>query len=148
MAEVPVRRTPAVAAPVWEPWSEMQRLAREMSSLVQGWDGTVWRDGLSAADLEETDDAYLLEVELPGVKKGDVAVELTGRRLRVRAERQERERTGVVHRRAAAYGRFEYEILLPGEADAERAQANLEDGVLRLRLPKVGAERSRRIAVT
>ncbi len=48
------------------------------------------------ADLEETDDAFLVEIELPGVKQNDMCIELEGRRLIVHAEGKERERTGIL----------------------------------------------------
>lgn len=99
------------------------------------------------ADLEETDDAYLVEVELPGVKKHDVAVEISGRRVIVDGERKELERAGVLRRRTRAVGRFHHEVVLPGDVDAEAVSASLEEGVLTVRLPKPSGERPKRIEV-
>jgi HSP20 family protein len=99
------------------------------------------------ADLEETDDAYVIEVEVPGVKREDVSVELSGRRLVVTGERKDRERSGVLRRRTRSVGRFHHEVVLPGDVDGEGVSASLEEGVLTVRVPKVAAERPRRIEV-
>jgi HSP20 family protein len=93
-------------------------------------------------DLEETDDAYLLEAELPGVEPDDVDVELGGSELTISGELKEKERTGVVRRRARRTGRFDYWITLPDQVDADKVEASLVGGVLKVRVPK--SERARR----
>ena len=100
-------------------------------------------------DLEELDDAWLLQVELPGVKKGDVDIQLTGRRLVIRAERKQTERKGLLRRSTRTTGRYVPEIGLPGKVDPEGVEASLDDGVLTVRMPKPGADEggTRRIAV-
>ena len=55
------------------------------------------------ADVEETDEAYLVEVELAGVKGDDIQVEVAGRRLSVSGERKERERVGILRPRPARW---------------------------------------------
>jgi HSP20 family protein len=149
MARLPVRRVSTDIVPTWDPMTEMSRLANEMMSILQGVPGFAASTlGLTpAADVEETNDAYLVEVELPGVSKGDVSIEVAGRRLSVRAERKERERVGMLRRRTRLTGQLQFEILLPGEVDTDNAEATLSDGVLQLRLPKPSAERPRRISV-
>jgi len=101
----------------------------QLDQLLEGWPGSGryrWSDGFSPlADLEETDDAYLVEVELPGVKKHDVAVEISGRRVIVDGGRKELERAGVLRRRTRAVGRFHHEVVLPGDVDAEAVSASL-----------------------
>src|SRR5690606_26044133 len=99
------------------------------------------------ADVEETDDAYVVELDLPGVKRGDVDVEVDGRRLSVRGERKERERAGILRRRERTVGRFAYEVTLPGDVDADGVEARLDDGVLSVRLPKPEHDRRRRIPI-
>lgn len=61
------------------------------------------------ADVEETDDACVVEIDLPGVKRDHVAIEVAGRRLTVSGERKERERVGILRRRTRTVGRFQYE---------------------------------------
>jgi HSP20 family protein len=101
-------------------------------------------------DLEEFDDAWLLQMELPGVKKDDVDIQLTGRRLVVRAERKQTERKGLLRRSTRTAGRYFLEVVLPSEVDPEGVEATLDEGVLTVRVPKPGANQggTRRIAVS
>ena len=97
--------------------------------------------------MEETPDAYVVEIELPGVKKDDVDIEIAGRRLAVRGERKEKERAGILRRRERVVGRFSYEVTLPGDVQDDGVEAHLNEGVLTLRVPKPDRERPRRIEV-
>ena len=99
-------------------------------------------------DVEERDDAYVVELELPGVREGDVEVSLAGRRLTVSGERKEKERVGLLRRRTRNVGRFHYEVELPGAVDEDGVTASLDDGVFTVTLPKAERERAHRIKVT
>jgi HSP20 family protein len=136
-----------------DPMADVQNLASQLGQLFEGWDdlpSLLGGDGafLPQADVTETDDAYVVEIELPGVKKKDIDISLSGRRLLVTGERKEEERTGILRRRTRRVGRFRYEVLLPGAVDEDGVQASLEDGVLTLRVPKASTERPRRIEVS
>lgn len=99
------------------------------------------------ADVEETDDAYVVDVELPGVDKKDITVEANGRRLTVSGERKERERTGILRRRTRTVGQFFYEVVLPNEIADEAIDARLAEGVLTVTVPKSGRDQRRRIRI-
>ncbi len=128
----------------------LAQLRGQLDALLSGWDELLSRSGAFTplADLEETDEAYLAEIELPGVKLEDLSVEVAGRRLTVTGERKERERVGILRRRTRTVGRFHYEVLLPGEVDEEGVTASLHGGVLTVVVPKPASERPRRIPVT
>ncbi|MER5796251.1 DUF5133 domain-containing protein [Streptomyces sp. NPDC001980] len=64
-----------------------------------------------AADMPEIDDAYVLEAELPGIRRDDI--EMSERELRISAEYKEREREGVLRRTTRRAGRFEYRPCCP-----------------------------------
>ena len=98
-------------------------------------------------DVTEADNAYVVELELPGVKRDQINVELSDRQLVVSGEVREEEKEGVRRRRTRRYGRFEYRTMLPGEADAGRVSASLSDGVLTVMVPKAVDSRSRRIEI-
>jgi HSP20 family protein len=100
-----------------------------------------------AADLEETDDAYVLELDLPGVDKKDVNIELRDNEVRITGEVKEKERTGLLRRKARTVGRFRYEVALPDQVSADGIDASLSDGVLQVRVPKAQNEQRRRIDV-
>jgi HSP20 family protein len=98
-------------------------------------------------DIEEEDDAYIVEAEVPGVKRQDVNIDLVGRELTISGEIKERERKGVVRRKTRRVGRFEYRVILPDEVDSEKVEAKLDDGVLRVKIPKAERAQRRRIEV-
>ena len=99
------------------------------------------------ADLEETDDHYLLEVELPGISRRDVDLQLDDSRLVVTAQRVERERVGLLRHRTRATRRFALALTLPADVDGEAVTADLRHGVLSVLLPKTPHARRRRIRV-
>ena len=99
-------------------------------------------------DIEETDDAYLLEAELPGVEPSDVDVELVGNELTITGEVKAKERNGVVRRSTRRTGRFDYRIALPGPLNADEVEASLTNGVLKVRVPKTAAAQRRKIELT
>jgi HSP20 family protein len=138
--------------PTDELWDDLYRLRDSLRQLLGGlgWPDSVRlaADGMvPLADVEETDEAYVVEVELPGVRRGDVTVSVEGRRLSVDAERRERQRSGVLRRRARTVGHLHYEVVVPGDVDADETTASLNDGVLTVRLHKSMAQRARRIPV-
>src|ERR1700760_1596802 len=127
-----VRRT-APPRPVqrWDPFREFEQLQEEMGRLMQSvWspagsgDGGAW---IPFADIEETEDAWVIEAELPGVRKDDVNIETSNSELVISGDITERERKGVLRRRARRTGRFEYRVVLPGDVDEEHIEASLHD---------------------
>lgn len=136
----------------WNPFEEFDRLHRQLLSWLDTWSPLSWPDVTTTAftpvaDVEETDDAYLVELEVPGIKRDDLDIEVSGRRLSVRGERKEKERVGVLRRRERAVGRFSYELTLPSGIEEDEVEARLDDGVLTIRLPKPERERPRRIEI-
>ena len=104
----------------------------------------LWSDAFTPlADIEETDDAFVLEVELPGIDRKDVSVEVRGRWVTISGERTERERKGIFRTKTRVTGRFHYEAVLPEDIDVDRVTATYEDGVLTLHAPKAEPARSK-----
>jgi HSP20 family protein len=99
-------------------------------------------------DIEETDASFIVEAELPGVNGDDIDVELDGNELTIHGEVKERERTGVLRRSTRRTGEFDYRVVLPSDVDSEQVEAWLEDGVLRLEIPKSQAAKPRKIEIT
>jgi HSP20 family protein len=94
-------------------------------------------DGWSPpVDIEERDDAYILEADLPGVKREDVTVEQIGNELSISGEHKETKHTGVLRKATRRTGTFRYRVALPEQIDAAKIDAKLSDGVLTIRLPK------------
>lgn len=95
-----------------------------------------------AADLFEDEDAYHLRVELPGVKKDELRVELENAVLTVTCERRREGREG-----AEESERFARSVSLPDGVAADKLNARLEDGVLTVTMPKAEASKPRAIRI-
>ena len=90
-------------------------------------------------DVKETNDAYTVHAELPGVKKEDIAIEIDGDTVTIAAEvkREAETKDGEkLLRSERFYGKTERRFALPAEVDEARAEAKFTDGVLELVLPK------------
>src|ERR1700751_5328590 len=156
MALLPARRGDSVAQPGsqaagwWDPVGEFEDLYQRMGQLMdRAFDGLWHSSGqawVPAADLTETGDAYVAEVELPGVRKDDIRVELAGRDLRVVGDYSREAADGRGRRRGS--GPCEYQVTLPGQADADKITASLADGVLTVTVPKTETEKPRQIQIT
>lgn len=101
------------------------------------------------ADIVETPDAYLIDVDLPGVKRDDVDIEIDGNQLIITGELKAKEREGLFRRRTRRVGRFEYRTTLPRDAslDEKTIEAKLVEGVLTVKIPKSESAKPRRIAI-
>jgi HSP20 family protein len=100
------------------------------------------------ADLSETDDSYVVRVELPGVSRDQINVELQDRELVISGEIQEPEDDDSRRRSSSRRtGRFEYRAMLPGDVNPEGVTARLADGILTVTVPKSEAAKPRRIEI-
>jgi HSP20 family protein len=132
----------------WEPFSELEQVSERMRRMLdQTFAGLGWSPGQAGVwsplvDIEEADDSYVVEAELPGVKREEVNIELFGNELAITGELEDRERKGALRKQTRRTGRFEYRVHLPDQVDAEKIEAKLADGVLTVRVPK--SERAQR----
>ncbi|MEU5027507.1 Hsp20/alpha crystallin family protein [Streptomyces milbemycinicus] len=101
-----------------------------------------------SADVSETDESYHVQIELPGVSRQDVDVEVSGPELAVSGEIEERESKGVLRRTTRRTGRFEYRMRLPSEVNTEGVKASMSDGVLSIDVPKAETTKLRHIEIT
>ncbi len=144
----------------------LSRLSRDRSHLVRSFDRLfddsferIVANGAAAEsdtprspalDVAESDLAYTVRLDMPGVAKEDVKVSVEGRQVTVQAhvqrseEQKEGERVVYRERAASSYART---LSLPMEVDQAEAQAKLEHGVLVLTLPKRGARSAAQISV-
>ena len=138
----------------WDPFQEIENTWSRMGSLLSevmgGFEGPptpFFTEMMLPVDIEETDDAFVVEIDLPGVRRDDISVDLSDGELCVSGEYKERERKGVLRRRTRAVGRFEHRITLPGEVDPNSVSASLSDGVLTVRLAKTERSQIKHIEV-
>jgi HSP20 family protein len=128
------------------PFEPMITMCDEMHRRFHETAGQVRDNGAAAVagtweppvDVYETDDAIVLQVELPGVSKDAVNVELHEHTLRLSGQRtRESAGTGGQYRREEGrYGAFQRAFRMPTIVDEAKIQATYTDGVLALRLPK------------
>jgi HSP20 family protein len=101
-------------------------------------------------DVRETDDAYIIEVELPGVDAQETEVTIEGRTVTIRgqfAEEEEREEGNFLLRERRR-GQFMRAVALPGMVDVDNATSRYENGELTITLPKATQNRARRVEIT
>jgi len=89
-------------------------------------------------DLEDTEGHYLFALDLPGINKDDIQIDISGNQLTISGERQEEKRQDKDSQRYVErrYGSFTRSFTLPSEVDADKVEANYDNGVLRIAVPK------------
>jgi HSP20 family protein len=107
------------------------------------------RGFVPAVELSENDTRYTITVEIPGVRKEDVHVDLREGMLVIHGEKksereEKKERSRYVER---SYGSFTRSFTLPPDADADRLDANFKDGVLTINIPRTEESKPRQIAI-
>ncbi len=102
-----------------------------------------------AVDIYETDDAVVVNAELPGLEKNQVSVEVRDGVLTLRGERKAETKVKgeYIHRIERSYGSFARSFELPRNVDPEKIKASLKDGILEIRIPKTEEAKPRRIEV-
>ena len=98
-------------------------------------------------DAYESGNVIELTAEVPGARDQDVAIDLAGNVLTISVDRRAPDEGKRKHFSERSYGRLERSIQLPFAPDGKSVTADLENGVLTIRLPRVDAERTQRIAV-
>ena len=121
---------PSLRSEVESLFSDVLGLRRTASAASSRW--------LPSLDLLEEPDAYVVELDMPGVSLKDLSISVAGRRLTLSGRRE------IVRNIAAARirvrerwsGAFSRSIELPGPVDAERLTVTLHEGILRIVLPR------------
>jgi len=114
------------------------------------WQATMPDLGFSPAmDVEDRDDHFLLSMDLPGVKKEDVRIELNDRVLTISGEKkgehvEDKKNRHVVER---SYGRFERSLTLPSNVRSDDVEADFQNGVLKVAIPKAQASTGRTVEI-
>ena len=143
---VPVKRNNTLT------WPGFSDLERQLDRIFNHGDDVSSRatcDWVPAVDIHETDDAYILEADLPGITRKDIEVKVIEDRVSIRGTRKyasNKEDRGY-WRRERAEGTFERSFRLQGGIDGSKVDAHFENGVLTVKLPKPEAIRPKQIEV-
>ncbi len=104
---------------------------------------------LPAVDVFEEGDAVVVKIELPGLKRDEIEVEVAGDYVMISGNREKEE--GIAekdyYRCERAAGAFRSSVALPFEVEPGKATAQLEDGVLEVRAPRKGGAQRAKIAI-
>lgn len=140
----------------FDPFSDLLTLRDSMDRMFDErflrpltWRGVDGESISPAIDVHQDADWIVVEAALPGVKPEDVDISITGQTLTIRGEAKADERIECDQYlyRERRYGAFHRQLQLPVRVEGERAEADFEDGVLNLRIPKADEVKPRRIEV-
>jgi HSP20 family protein len=145
----------------WDPFRDLLTIQDEMNQLFgrafgerqgQGQgegQGPALRAWAPALDISEQKDAYVVSVELPGVSPEDLDITLEDGLLTLQGERRFEQESSdrQWHRIERRYGSFRRAITLPSQVQADSIEANFDNGVLTVRVPKAEEAKPKRIEV-
>jgi len=130
----------------WEPGREMMTLREAMDRLFD--DAftrpfSLTREGGSnwsslAIDMYQTDNDVVVKAAMPGIKADEVQINITGDILTIKGEtkHEEEKKEKAWHMREHRWGAFERSVMLPTTVNADKANADFENGILTITLPK------------
>ena len=139
----------------WEPYREAVSLRDAMNSLLQDSFvrplSTLTESDVAMLplDIAETEDEFVVKASMPGVRPEDVQITAIGDTLTLRGElkTEEEKKDEHYHLRERRFGQFQRTVSLSTPISADKAQAQFENGVLTLRLPKAEEAKPKQIKV-
>jgi HSP20 family protein len=141
----------------WDPFRDVPSLRKAMNRLFEesfvpssgAWRWPTEGDLPVLADMVESDDSIVISADLPGLKPEDVDISITDSTLTIKGEykTEEEGERGDVHFRERRYGKFRRSFALPAGVDVDATEAEFEDGVLKVRLPKTEETKPKQIEV-
>jgi len=125
----------------YSPWQELENMNRQLGRLLDDGQGSALTEAgqwAPVVDIRETGDALLVQVELPGIDRKDVHLEVKDGVLTLSGERRYEKdvKEENVHRVERVYGKFSRSFSLPSNVDTGKVDATMKDGMLEVRLPK------------
>jgi HSP20 family protein len=132
----------------WTPFTELDSMERRMRRVFEE---IGFAPGLApAADAYETDEEFVVELEVPGYEEKELSIEVSDHTLAVRGSREktreEKAKEYTLHERLER--EFERRFVLPREADTEHVKAVFSKGVLEVHTQKVPTAKAKQVAIT
>jgi HSP20 family protein len=132
----------------WTPFTELDSMERRMRRIFEE---IGFAPGLApAADVYETDDEFVVELEVPGYEEKELSIEVSDHTLAVKGSRgkirEEKTKEFTLHERLER--EFERRFVLPREADTEHVKAVFSKGVLEVHAQKVPTAKAKHVAIT
>jgi HSP20 family protein len=140
---------------MWDPVGELDRIRREIDEMFDPasrrffTSGLFDRDFSPALDVVENNDGFLVSVDLPGVDRKNLEISVADNVLTVKGEKKDthEKSNGKYFRKESWEGSFQRTLSLPHGVDADKIEAKMRDGVLRISLPKREEAKPKQIAV-
>lgn len=133
----------------WQPFHEMDALQRDMNRMFEALaskeQDSMRQSFMPLAEMEQTENAIHLKVEVPGMNADDLDVQVTKEAVMITGERKtnfKSEKNGMT-RSEFRYGKFNRTIPLPMPIDNDRVKGDYQDGILTLELPKLQKEENK-----
>jgi len=133
----------------WRPFRELEEQMEDVFRMPL-WKPNGEKAWIPAVDVFEKDDKFVVKAELPGMKEEDIEVSVVGETLTIKGEKKTESevKDEDYYRSERSYGSFFRSIPLPSSVDASKIEADIEDGVLEVTLPKLAAVKPKKIAVS
>ena len=137
----------------WDPVREMTTMRDSIDRIFEDFfsRSPVNTEGYGEIDINmaQTDDAVIIKASIPGVKPEDINISITGETLTIRGETKEDQefKDTDYHIREMRYGSFTRSVLLPSLVIADKSNAEFENGVLKLTLPKAEQVKPKTITI-
>lgn len=137
----------------WSPYREMLSLRDAVDRLFDEYTISDWPETATelpvAIDMYETDGHLVVSSSLPGVKADDIEIDVNDSRMTIKGEFkvEEEQGKGDIHYQERRYGRFCRTVAIPPNIEQDEIEAEFEDGVLKVRLPKPEESKMKRIEV-
>ena len=139
----------------YRPFGRTMSVSEEMSQMLDSFLGSSNPNASTAlrwsppVDVRETETGFTVRVEVPGVAKDQIQVNLTNNTLTVRGEKKQvvDEAKGEWHHVERTWGSFERSITLPVRVDGDKITARYQDGVLEITVPKSDEAKPREIRI-
>lgn len=138
----------------YQPWSMLDQLRKEMDRAFERnateSGSVVTSDWTPAVDIRETEDAFVIVADIPGVDAKDIDVHMENGMLTIKGEREseKKEEKEGYKRIERSYGSFYRRFTMPDTADAEKIAAKSKNGVLEITIPKHEKVQPRKISVS
>jgi HSP20 family protein len=131
----------------YEPFNEIKRSFDLMNQLISTMEKGMESEGslvdfVPKVNTREDNNAYYIEVELPGVKKEDVDVKVDGNILTISGERKFKEESKAedYYKIESSYGTFSRSFTLPEKVDVSKIEAKSQDGIIEIVIPKLNID--------
>lgn len=141
----------------WQPARGASHLQTEMDRFLSSFLDPANGGSIAAArrwvppmDVLETEDQYLIRLDLPGTSEADISVELEDNVMTItgRRDSEHEKKAGGYYRVERATGAFSRSVTLPDGVEADAVEASFDRGVLEVRVPRPAARRPRKVAIS